>query len=120
MITAVDDGVGKLRAELKKSKLEDDTLIFFWNDNGGATNNSSDNGILRATKGTMYEGGLRVPFTVTWPGHLPANRICAQPVISLDILPTALAAAGEKPLDGLPLDGLNIMDTLRTDATPAH
>lgn len=120
MMLAVDEGVGKLRAELKADNLEKDTLIFFWNDNGGATNNSSDNGILRETKGTMYEGGLRVPFSVTWPGHLPANRVCDQPVISLDIIPTTIAAADLKPIPGMPLDGLNIMDTLRTDAAPAR
>lgn len=120
MMLAVDEGVGKLRTQLKALKLEKDTLIFFWNDNGGATNNSSLNGELREHKGTMYEGGVRVPFSVTWPGHLPANRVCDQPILSLDILPTTLAAANLKLLAEMPLDGLNIMETLRNNQAPAR
>ena len=108
MMKALDDGVAKVRAALAEHKLAEQTLIVFINDNGGATGNGSDNGPLRGMKGSKWEGGIRVPFMMTWPGRLPKGTTFDAPVISLDILPTALAAAGgtwtgKKPLDGVDL-----------------
>jgi len=113
MLTAMDEGIGKLLTKLRELGLEEDTLLFFVNDNGGPTPaNGSRNDPLRATKGTMYEGGIRVPFMVQWPRRLKAGSVYDHPVIALDILPTAAAAVGA----GLPgdrkLDGVNLLPCL--------
>ncbi len=114
MLTAMDEGIGKLLGKLKGLGLEKDTLLFFINDNGGPTPaNGSLNTPLRATKGTMYEGGIRVPFMVQWPGHLKAGSTYDKPVISLDILPTAAAAAGAELPSDRKLDGVNLLPYLR-------
>mgnify|MGYP000079575515 CR=1 FL=1 len=95
MLSAMDDGIGAVLKKLRDAGLERDTLIFFISDNGGPPQaNASSNGPLRASKGTVYEGGIRVPFILQWKAQLPAGKTFDQPVISLDILPTALAAAG--------------------------
>jgi len=122
MLSAVDDGVGMVLATLKELKLEQDTLIFFLTDNGGAFPwNGCRNDPLRAGKGSLYEGGIRVPFAACWPGHLPAGKTFSQPVISLDILPTALAAAGVQPPPNLKLDGVNLLPHLTGQMkTPPH
>jgi arylsulfatase A-like enzyme len=122
MISAVDDGVGTLLATLKELKLEQDTLIFFLNDNGGPVGvNGSRNDPLRAGKLSLCEGGIRVPFAACWPGRLPAGKTFPQPVISLDILPTALAAAGIQPPPTLKLDGVNLLPYLMgQDRTTPH
>jgi arylsulfatase A-like enzyme len=113
MLTAMDEGIGKLLMKLRELGLEKDTLLFFINDNGGPTPaNGSRNTPLRATKGTMYEGGIRVPFMVQWPGRLKAGSTYDKPVISLDILPTAAAAAGAKLPSGRKLDGVNLLPYL--------
>jgi arylsulfatase B len=94
-------------ARLRQAGLEENTLVFFLSDNGGPTRElTSSNLPLRGEKGTMYEGGIRVPFIVQWKGMLPAGEVYEQPVTSLDILPTCLAAAGislPKGLDGVDL-----------------
>jgi arylsulfatase A-like enzyme len=113
MLTAMDEGIGKLLVKLRELGLQKDTLIFFINDNGGPTGaNGSRNDPLRATKGTMYEGGIRVPFMVQWPGRLNAGKVYHQPVIALDILPTAGAAAGAHPPGDRKLDGVNLLPYL--------
>jgi arylsulfatase A-like enzyme len=113
MLTAMDEGIGKLLGKLRELDLEEDTLLFFINDNGGPTSaNGSRNDPLRATKGTMYEGGIRVPFMVQWPGRLKAGLVYDHPVISLDILPTAAAAAGAEVPGDRKLDGVNLLPYL--------
>ena len=113
MLTAMDEGIGKLLSKLRELGLEEDTLLFFVNDNGGPTGaNGSRNDPLRATKGTMYEGGIRVPFMVQWPRRLKAGRVYNHPVIALDILPTAAAAAGAKLPGDRKLDGVNLLPYL--------
>jgi arylsulfatase A-like enzyme len=113
MLTAMDEGIGKLLARLRELGLEENTLLFFINDNGGPTGaNGSRNDPLRATKGTMYEGGIRVPFMVQWPGRLKAGAVYENPVISLDILPTAAAAGGADLPEGRKLDGVNLLPYL--------
>jgi arylsulfatase A-like enzyme len=109
----LDEGVGRLLQTLKTTGLERDTLLFFINDNGGATSNGSDNGPLRGMKGSKWEGGIRVPFMVKWPARLKGNRTFDKPVISLDIQATAIAAAGGEP-DRQPkrLDGVNLIPFL--------
>jgi len=113
MLTAMDEGIGKLLAKLRELGLEKDTLLFFINDNGGPTGaNGSRNDPLRATKGTMYEGGVRVPFMVQWPGYLKAGGTYNNPVVSLDILPTAAAAGGAELPSGRKFDGVNLLPFL--------
>ncbi len=110
MLSAEDDGVGNILAKLKKENLEDHTLVIFLSDNGGPTSeNGSRNAPLRGFKGQVWEGGIRVPFMMKWPGHIPAGKTIDQPVISLDLFPTTHAAADASPRTGLDLDGKNLL-----------
>ena len=98
MLSAMDDAIGKTLDALRERKLEDKTLVIFLNDNGGPTMptttvNGASNGPLRGSKRQTWEGGIRVPFLLSWKGRLPAGRVDDRPTIQLDILPTALAAA---------------------------
>ncbi|MBI3679994.1 MAG: sulfatase [Acidobacteria bacterium] len=114
MVSALDDGVGRVLGALREAKLESDTLVFFLSDNGGPPEaNASSNHPLRASKGTVYEGGIRVPFVARWPGVLEPG-LYHHPVISLDLLPTALGAAGLKPPA---VDGVDLLPHL-TDKSP--
>jgi arylsulfatase A-like enzyme len=113
MTAAMDEGVGKVLDKLRAEKLEGDTVVFYFSDNGGPTMpgttiNGSRNDPLRGSKRTTLEGGIRVPFAVRWPGHLPAGKVYDRPVIQLDILPTALAAAGVEAKPDWHLDGVNL------------
>ena len=109
MIACMDDNVGNMLEVLKKEKLEEDTLIFFLSDNGGYPGNGSLNTPYRGTKSQMLEGGIRVPFIMQWKGTLPAKKVYEEPVISLDILPTSLAAAGGEIKPEWKLDGVNLL-----------
>jgi len=122
MLSAMDDAVGLILTKLRDLGLEENTLIFFFSDNGGPTMlgttiNGSDNAPLRGSKRTTLEGGIRVPFVASWKGKLPAGRVYDKPVIQLDILATALAASG-RAIDGTrKVDGVNLMPFLAsTDA----
>ena len=120
MQAALDDGIGRGLAALREAGIEDDTLIFFISDNGGPESvNASDNGPFNGVKGTTYEGGIRVPFLVQWKGHLPGGVVYDRPVIQLDLLPTALAAAGARPDSGAALDGVNLLPFLRGETSRA-
>jgi arylsulfatase A-like enzyme len=118
MLAALDDAVGQGLTTLRKHGLEENTLIFFVSDNGGPTAvNASDNTPLRGVKGTTWEGGIRVPFLVQWKGRVPAGRVYEPPVIQLDFLPTALAAAGVEARPDWKLDGVNLLPYLRGEKT---
>jgi arylsulfatase A-like enzyme len=119
---ALDDGVGRVLEALRDQKLDRDTLVFFLSDNGGPpTANGARNDPLRGTKGQVYEGGIHVPFVVRWRGTLPEGAVLDAPVISLDIFPTAVAAAGGALPAGLKLDGVNILPALAGDTeAPPH
>jgi len=126
MLSAMDDGIGKVRDKLQSAGLEENTLVFFFSDNGGPTMpgttvNGSSNAPLRGSKRTTLEGGVRVPFVVSWKGKLPAGKTYEPPVIQLDILPTALAAAGANAPAGAKFDGLNLLPYLAGEkAEPPH
>jgi arylsulfatase A-like enzyme len=100
--------------QLQTSGLQENTLIFFISDNGGptmpgTTTNASSNAPFRGSKRTTLEGGIHVPFFMRWPRHVPAGKVYENPVIQLDILPTALAAAGVKAPADAKLDGLDLV-----------
>ncbi|MEO1536046.1 MAG: sulfatase-like hydrolase/transferase, partial [Planctomycetota bacterium] len=110
MVSAMDDGIGRVLDALDQSDVADNTLVVFLSDNGGARNNASSNEPLRGYKRELFEGGLRVPFAMRWPDRFPSGAVYSDPVISLDIAGTIAAAAGsavatnpEKPLDGVDL-----------------
>jgi arylsulfatase A-like enzyme len=116
MTALLDDGVGAVLGKLHDAGLDEQTLVFFLSDNGGAIGkfaaNGSRNGPLRGSKGDTWEGGIRVPFLVRWAGHLPAGKIYDHPVIQLDIHATALAAAGVEIKPEWKLDGINLLPFL--------
>jgi arylsulfatase A-like enzyme len=116
MIAAVDDGVGQVRQLLRERGWEKDTLIFFVSDNGAPTKPGMWDGSLNepfvGEKGMLTDGGVRLPFLACWPGTLPAGRVYEPAVISLDIMATALGAAGVEPRAELKLDGVNLLPFL--------
>lgn len=113
MVSALDDGVGRLLDKLRERKIEEKTLVFFLSDNGGPESaNASDNGPLRGGKGEPWEGGFRVPFAAQWPGTIPKNITYEKPVSALDICATASALSGAIPDPARPLDGVNLIPYL--------
>lgn len=125
LIANVDKGVARVIAQLKELNLDDNTLIVFSSDNGAPLHGLRDspidsdeggwNGSLNTPwigeKGMLSEGGIRVPFVLRWPGKIAGGRVIDTPVSTLDIAPTALAAAGCKPSDKL--DGFNLLPILQ-------
>lgn len=113
MVSAVDDGVGRILDRLKSLDIEKNTMIFFLSDNGGPEpKNGSNNGPLREGKSSIYEGGNRIPFAMQWTGEI-TSMVYEFPVSSLDILPT-IAALTDAPLAANnPLDGVNIIPYLK-------
>lgn len=103
MIESLDQNVGKVMQALQKHQLENNTLVVFVSDNGGLNVEKGNqvfgsyNYPLRGGKATLYEGGLRVPTLIKWPGKIPAGRVSDELIISTDILPTVLHAFGIKP-----------------------
>ena len=111
MTTSLDDGVGRILETLKREGIEEDTIVIFVNDNGGATNNASSNGIYRGMKGSKWEGGIRIPYAMRWPGTLPAGSVFDHPVSTLDIVPTAVVAAGGH-IDAAAVDGVDLVPAM--------
>ncbi len=116
MVSALDDGVGAVLAELERRGLSDNTLVVFLSDNGGPASNASRNKPLRGFKSSPFEGGLRVPFALRWPSQIEAGQVYERPIISLDIFATAAAAAGYQASADRPLDGVNLLPFLRGEA----
>jgi arylsulfatase A-like enzyme len=122
MLAAMDDGIGRVLATLRERRLEENTLVVFFNDNGGPTMagttiNSASNAPLRGSKRQTYEGGIRVPFVIRWTGRLPQGRVDPRPILQLDVLPTALAAAGVTIDPAWSLDGVNLLPFLTGDSS---
>jgi len=120
MVSCVDDGVGRVMDALRKHGMEENTIVVFLSDNGGAHNNASDNGVLNKGKGSLFEGGVRVPFAMQWKGTIPAGQVYSHPVISLDIMGTITALADVEISKERPLDGVNLIPHLtgKNDAPP--
>ncbi len=113
-VSCMDAAIGELLDLLRELGLEQRTLVMFLSDNGGSGNGG--NAPLRAGKGTLFEGGLRVPFIARWPGHIPANTESAELLTTLEVFPTLLAAAGVKQPSGLALDGFDMLPVLQGKA----
>jgi arylsulfatase A-like enzyme len=109
MIEDMDTAIGRFLTSLDESGLRDNTLILFNSDNGGY---HGDNRPLRGIKGTLYEGGIRVPWIVRWPGKVQPGSTNSTPVISTDCYPTLLEVAGVTPTPDHPLDGRSLLPLL--------
>ena len=114
-VASIDWAAAVLLAELRRLGLEDDTIVIFTSDNGSrARDEGGSNEPLRGKKGETWEGGLRVPLIVRWPGAVEPGSVCTEPVASMDLLPTLVAAAGAS-LPERPIDGVDIGCLLRGD-----
>ena len=123
MIASVDESVGRVMALLDELKLADDTVVVFASDNGGVggyeregikkAGDVTDNAPLRSGKGSLYEGGTRVPFIIRWSGSAKAGTTCDVPAIHVDLYPTLLEIAGAKPPQDYTLDGESLVKLFR-------
>lgn len=111
-IDAMDAAVGQVLDVLDSEGLAKDTLVLFLSDNGGSLAQGSDNSPLRAGKGTAYEGGIRVPAAIRFPGRVAAGAKSQQVLAVTDLFPTLLGAVGGTPQGKKPLDGLNLWPQL--------
>ena len=117
MIEAMDSAMGRLLASLESLGLEEETVIIFTSDNGGFAG-VSDCRPLRESKGHLYEGGIRVPMIVRWPGRVAAASISHEPVVSMDFYPTFLELAGLKPSGDMELDGESLVSLFNGTGGP--
>ena len=119
MTSAMDDGVGQVLATLRENGIDRNTQVWFFSDNGGPPTNVAPtcNAPLRGHKGSMYEGGIHVPFVLQWSGYAVAGTVIDAPVITLDIFPTALAVADASPASGKTPDGTSLLPLLKGDAS---
>jgi arylsulfatase A-like enzyme len=121
MIKSLDEGVDRVLAHLKTIGAEQNTIVMLLGDNGGyigidkrsgqkvpVTNNAP----LRSGKGSCYEGGIRVPLLIRWPGVTKAGSVCHEPVVVMDLMTTLLAACGVSPKGEGPLDGMDLKPLL--------
>jgi arylsulfatase A-like enzyme len=122
MLKSLDEGVGRVLAKLKDRGLDKNTIVIFASDNGGfigidkksgQTVPATTNAPLRSGKGSCYEGGIRVPLIVHWPGVTTQGAVCREPVIVMDLLPTLLNATGIELPDDVTFDGLDLTPLLK-------
>jgi len=112
-LAAVDDGIGRIIQQLKQHDLDNNTLIFFLSDNGAvAASPFPINGEFKGYKGQLNEGGLRIPMVMRWPDKIPEGREYKHPVSAMDVLPTALDAAGIRFRDTVSIDGASLLPYL--------
>ena len=119
MVTCMDDAIGRIISALDKRGMRRNTLIIFCSDNGGV-GNIADNGPLRGHKAQLYEGGVRVPATATWPGVLKAGAVVQQPLHIVDMYPTLIKLAGGNLKQPLPLDGRDAWPTIAGGKPSPH
>jgi arylsulfatase A-like enzyme len=110
-VTRMDTAIGRVLETIEAAGETEGTIVIFLSDNGGSGNGG--NAPLRGSKSTMWEGGLRVPFLMKWPGKIPAGKVTDEFLTSLEILPTLLAATGTPAPEGLKLDGFDLLPVLR-------
>ncbi|HMO63878.1 MAG TPA: sulfatase, partial [Verrucomicrobiota bacterium] len=121
MVEAMDLAVGKVLAKLDELGLRETTIVIFTSDNGGLSTSEgwpTSNFPLRGGKGWMYEGGIRVPSIVRWPGVVKPGSVVSTPVSSPDFFPTLLEAAGAQPQPGQTLDGTSLLPVLKGGTLP--
>jgi len=120
MVHSVDDAMGRLLETLDRTGLADRTLIVFTGDNGGLDRQGrpTENAPLRSGKGYAYEGGLRTPWIVRWPGVTEAGAVSREPIASIDLLPTIAAAVGTRPPADRAIDGIDLGPALRGGKLP--
>ncbi|MGI9455239.1 MAG: sulfatase-like hydrolase/transferase [Aeoliella sp.] len=120
MVKSMDDNIGLVLDALRDQGLEENTLIVFTNDNGGQTGTGAVNRPLRGKKGTLWEGGVRVPMAMKWRGKIKPQMVVDDPVIALDFTPTFLAAGGNETGSDWKLDGIDLLPRLtgQVDALP--
>lgn len=114
-VTQLDDAVGRIISTLDELKLRDNTFVFFTSDNGPAITSIHPHGSagpLRDKKGAVYEGGIRVPGIIQWPGHVEAGSVCDEPVSGVDVLPTLCELAGISAPTDRRLDGASFLPVL--------
>ncbi len=112
-VSCMDDAIGAILDALDEHEIADDTLVIFLSDNGGG--GGADNGPLRGGKGSVFEGGVRVPCIVRFPGRVPAGTRSGEFLTALEVFPTILAAAGVEPPGGVVLDGFDMLPVLAGD-----
>jgi arylsulfatase A-like enzyme len=124
MVVSLDDNVGRLLDKLDELGITNNTIVVFHSDNGGPgkTQNCSINNPLRDFKASLFEGGVRVPFAIKWPGMFTSNLVKGHncPVSSLDLLPTFAAATGADQVQEIRTDGINLMPYLTLTGTAAQ
>jgi arylsulfatase A-like enzyme len=120
MIKHLDMGVGEIVNSLKKHALFDNTLLIFLTDNGGSGTMHANNAPLRGFKQMDYEGGIHVPFIVSWPAELQGGKKCDVPMWSIDLFATALDAAGLPTPTDKPLDGTSILPAIKGKTNKLH
>lgn len=113
-VTCMDEAIGEIMDTVEKAGQKDNTIFVFMSDNGGSGNGG--NAPLKGSKGTMWEGGLRVPLIVRWPKKLPAGQVTDEFLTSLELMPTLLTATGAKAPEGVKLDGFDMLPILRGEA----
>ena len=117
MVHRLDLNVGRIMSELKARQIDQNTVVVFFSDNGGpCPQNSALNAPLRGAKGILLEGGIRVPFVMSWPEQLAAGSVYGEPVSSLDLTPTFVELAGGTIPAADKLDGVNLIPYLKGDA----
>jgi arylsulfatase A-like enzyme len=123
MIESADDSVGRILKKLDELDLARRTIVVFFSDNGGLslttgrTEPATSNAPLREGKGSLYEGGIRVPLIVRWPGAVKPSTVCEVPVSSIDFYPTILDLCGVTPTDGSVVDGRSLIPILKQEGT---
>jgi arylsulfatase A-like enzyme len=122
MVTCMDEAVGRIVAALDRRGIRENTLLFFSSDNGGAAyrGGGADNRPLRGAKGSLYEGGVRVPAFVVWPRKLKGEVIVDQPLHIVDLYPTLIRLAGGSLRQSMPLDGLDAWPTIAEGKPSPH
>ena len=124
MLASMDEAIGRVTAALSETGTESHTLVCFISDNGGPITrnapNASNNHPLRGGKGETWEGGIRVPFFMKWPGHIEAGTLIHQPVIQMDLTASALELAGITADPAWPIDGKSLLPLLKGSNAPVH
>ncbi len=117
LVESVDDAVGAIMQTLQEAKVAENTIVIFTSDNGGLKG-PTDNTPLRSGKGYAYEGGIRVPLIVRWPGVVAPGTTSAEPVMSVDLLPTIAQATGIAAPTDRDIDGLSLVEHLKNPSKP--